>query len=117
MLHAAPAPISKEEQPQLLQGPLLAALGLEGKVEAGKLCPGGMSCQDTEAACLKDAALSRKLAAVLSLPVTESARAAQTGANSFWPPKAWTNSGEHDRSFSTVPLFTVELTVCSDNRL
>lgn len=92
-MHAAPATVSREEQPQLLTGPLLAALGLEGKVEPGKLNPAGMSGPETEAACQTDAALSRKLAAVLSLPVKDSDQAAQTGGNSFWPPKAWTDSG------------------------
>lgn len=93
-LNAAPAPVSREQQPQLLAGPLLAALGLTGKVEAGKLRPEGMSGQEVETACQKDAALSRKLAAVLSLPVQDSAQAAQqAGGNSFWPPKAWTDSG------------------------
>ena len=92
-LNAAPAPVSKAEQPQLLTGPFLAALGLTGKAEAGKLGPEGMSRGETEAACQKDPALPRKLAAVLSLPLTDLAQAAQARANSFWPPKAWTDSG------------------------
>lgn len=56
-----------------------------------------MSGQEAEAAVYADPALSRKLSAVLSLPVKDSAEAGQTGATSFWPPKAWTEAGRLTR--------------------
>lgn len=55
----------------------------------------GMTRQETSAACAKDANLSRKLAVVLSLPVSESASLGDGSrtASSFWPPKSFTDSG------------------------
>lgn len=97
VLNSSPAPLSQEERPQLLAGPLLKALGLQGKLEAGKVHPEGMSSQQAKYACAEDASLSRTLAAVLSLPVWESASSSRNGGNSetkFWPPKSFTDSGE-----------------------
>ena len=36
-LNGSPAPLKEEERPQLLAGPFLKALGLAGKVQAGKV--------------------------------------------------------------------------------
>lgn len=36
-LNVSPAPLREEERPKLLAGPLLTALGLQGKLEAGKV--------------------------------------------------------------------------------
>lgn len=47
VLNSSPAPLKEEERPQLLAGPLLKALGLQGKLKAGKvvsLPPFAMSC-------------------------------------------------------------------------
>ena len=41
-LNGSPAPLSEEERPQLLAGPFLNALGLAGKVQAGKVTPQAM---------------------------------------------------------------------------
>ncbi|KAL0020939.1 hypothetical protein WJX79_002382 [Trebouxia sp. C0005] len=68
VLNSSPAPLKEEERPQLLAGPLLKALGLQGKLKAGKVYPEGMSSQQ-----------------------------AKNGSNSeskFWPPKSFTDSGE-----------------------
>ncbi len=57
--------------------------------------PQGMFSRQAAAACAEDANLSRKLAAVLSLPLTKSASArSDTSSSSFWPPKSFTDSGE-----------------------
>jgi len=58
--------------------------------------PEGMSSQQADYACAEDASLSRTLAAVLSLPVCESASSIKNGSSSeskFWPPKSFTDSG------------------------
>lgn len=36
-LNSSPAPLSEEERPKLMTGPLLKALGLQGNLEAGKV--------------------------------------------------------------------------------
>ena len=59
--------------------------------------PEGMSSQQADYACAEDASLSRTLAAVLSLPVCESAssiRNASSSESKFWPPKSFTDSGD-----------------------
>lgn len=62
----------------------------------------GLSRKETSAACAEDADLSRKLAAVLSLPVCKSASVVDGSrtTSSFWPPKSFTDSGLHP---STLP--------------
>ncbi|KAL3148961.1 hypothetical protein ABBQ32_001818 [Trebouxia sp. C0010 RCD-2024] len=95
-LNGSPAPLTEEQRPRLLAGPFLKAVGLAGKVQANKLLIAGLSRKETSAACAEDADLSRKLAAVLSLPVCKSASVVDGSrtTSSFWPPKSFTDSGE-----------------------
>ena len=59
-----------------------------------QLHPEGISQQATSAACAEDVSLSRRLAAVVSLPVCESAAVVNGSRHSgFWPPKPFTDSG------------------------
>ncbi len=71
--------------------------------------PEDMSSQQAEHACAEDASLSRTLAAVLSLPVCESASSIRNGSSSeakFWPPKSFTDSGNF---LSRILLHNVRL--------
>lgn len=99
-LNSSPAPLSEAERPKLMAGPLLKALGLQGKLQGGKdtlknLAPEGMSTRQAATAQLADAELSRRMNAVLSLPLCASAsEAGGQKASSFWPPRSATDSGQ-----------------------